>query len=258
MNSVALLILLHGTRLSGAQWAGYAERLADVAEVVAPDLPGHGRRADAPFTLAGAVRVVQELVDGAGERPVFVAGHSLGGFVAMSHAEQQPSRLAGLALIGSATEPGGPGAIVYRLLARLWTLAGPGRMQRFDALTLGRVADPQIWAAIQADGEYYAAVDAAWSEVMRHCGAHQLRQVACPVLVLGGRWDQVHLQARRFAAAAPRGQAVTVPGRTHLWPMTHPAEVAGQLRRFVGAVLAARPEAARAAASVVAGISTAF
>ena len=100
MNSVALLILLHGTRLSGAQWAGYAERLADVAEVVAPDLPGHGRRADAPFTLAGAVRVVQDLVDGAGERPVFVAGHSLGGFVAMSHAEQQPAhaeQLQGLA-----------------------------------------------------------------------------------------------------------------------------------------------------------------
>ena len=43
-----------------------------------------------------------------------------------------------------------------------------------------------------------------------------------------------------------------------LWPMTHPGEVAGQLRRFVGAVLAARPAAARAAASAAAGISTVF
>ena len=202
MNSIPILVLLHGTRLTGAQWTGYAERLADVAEVRTPDLPGHGRRAHQAFTLAAAVQTVESVVAAAGERPVLLAGHSLGGFVAMSYAEQHPTRLGGLALMGSATEPGGPGAGVYRLLARLWALAGPARMQRLDARVLGRLLDTRIWAAIQAEGEYFGAVDAAWSEVMRHCGSHQLRHVACPVLVLGGRWDQLHLQARRFARAA--------------------------------------------------------
>ena len=27
MNSIPILVLLHGTRLTGAQWTGYAERL---------------------------------------------------------------------------------------------------------------------------------------------------------------------------------------------------------------------------------------
>ena len=236
MNSIPILVLLHGTRLTGAQWTGYAERLADVAEVRSPDLPGHGQRAHQAFTLAAAVQAVESVVAAAGERPVLLAGHSLGGFVAMSYAEQHPTRLGGLALMGSATEPGGPGAGVYRLLARLWALAGPARMQRLDARVLGRLLDTRIWAAIQAEGEYFGAVDAAWSEVMRHCGSHQLRHVACPVLVLGGRWDQLHLQARRFARAAPRGTVVTVPGRGHFWPMTHPGEVATQLRRWIAAV----------------------
>ncbi|HPR45906.1 MAG TPA: alpha/beta fold hydrolase, partial [Ottowia sp.] len=81
MKNIPLLILLHGTRLTGAQWATYAERLAGVADVVAPDLPGHGTRAEQPFTLDAAVRVVEDLVASAAERPVFLAGHSLGGFV---------------------------------------------------------------------------------------------------------------------------------------------------------------------------------
>ena len=43
------LILLHGTRLSGAQWVQVAQPLADLVEVVTPDMPGHGRRGGKSF-----------------------------------------------------------------------------------------------------------------------------------------------------------------------------------------------------------------
>lgn len=227
-----LLILLHGTCLNGGQWALYRELMADVAQVLAPDLPGHGMHAAQPFTLDTAVQGVHALVQRVGPgRAVFLGGHSLGGFVAMSYAERYPDQLAGLALMGSATEPGGPGAFVYRAIAKLWELAGPQRVQWLHEQTLGRMADPRVWSAIQAHGgESFGAVRAAWHEVMRHCGSRQLQQVPCPVLVLGGRLDQLHLQARRFAAAAPQGRAFTMAGRNHHWPLTHPQEVAAILR----------------------------
>lgn len=302
-----LLVLLHGTCLNAGQWDLYADLLADVAEVAAPDLPGHGTRAAQPFTLDAAVQVVQQTIaahtggdhggsnsgssapgmaaapdaphtphapdapgapgaprtSGAPDkpgappprpaplapstappaaRPVVLGGHSLGGFVAMTYAQRHPTRLQGLALMGSATEPRGPGAAIYRAIARLWELAGPARVQWLHERTLGRRADPRLWAAVQAHGgESFGAVRAAWADVMRHCGSRQLRHVACPVLVLGGRLDQLHLQAARFAAAAPQGRVITARGRGHLWPLTHPAEVAARLRPWLAALPGCAP-----------------
>ena len=234
-NPKPLLILLHGTCLNGGQWALYRDLLADAADIAAPDLPGHGVHAHTAFSLDAAVQAVHEQVCQAQARqqPVILGGHSLGGFVAMSYAERHPDQLAGLILIGSATEPGGPGAIVYRAVARLWEMAGPQRVQQLHEHTLGRMADARVWNAVQARGESFGAVREAWSQVMQHCGSRQLRQVRCPILVLGGQLDQLHLQAKRFAAAAPQGQVITAAGRTHHWPLTHPEEVAAVLRNWI-------------------------
>lgn len=228
-----LLILLHGTRLNGAQWHAYGPLLHDIAEVLAPDLPGHGLRAADTFSLALATQQIDELITQAGPRPVLLGGHSLGGYVAMSYAQQHPQRLAGLALMGCAAEPRGAGAWMYRQLARLWEAAGPTGMARLDALWLGRVAHAPTWAAVRARGGSFEQIRTAWGEVMRHCGAHQLRQVACPILLLGGSWDQLHIHARRFATAAPQAHIVTKPHRNHLWPLTHPQEVAAELRHWL-------------------------
>ncbi|RMX11306.1 alpha/beta hydrolase [Vandammella animalimorsus] len=235
-----LLILLHGTRLNGAQWHAYGPLLQGVAQVLAPDLPGHGLRAGETFSLALAAQQLDEMIAQAGPRPVVLGGHSLGGYVAMSYAQQHPQRLAGLALMGCAAEPRGAGAWMYRQVARLWEAAGPDGMARLDALWLGRVAHAPTWAAMRARGGDFGQIRLAWGEVMRHCGAHQLRQVACPVLLLGGSWDQLHIHARRFAAAAPQAQIVTKPHRSHLWPITHPQEVAAELRRWLQHILARR------------------
>lgn len=227
------LILLHGTRLNGAQWAAYGPALASVAEVVAPDLPGHGQRAGEPFSLARTVADVAALADKAGARPVLLGGHSLGGYAAMCYAQRYPRRLAGLALIGCAAEPRGAGAWLYRQVARLWEAAGPEGMARLEQLYFSRTAHAPTWAAVQAHGGQFRQIRAAWGEVMRQCSARQLRHVSCPVLVMGGGWDQLHIHARRFAAAAPCGQVFTQPRRGHLWPLTHPAEVAAALRRWI-------------------------
>ena len=183
--------------------------------------------------MVAARLVVHEAVCAAEARPVILGGHSLGGFVAMNYAAVHGQRLAGLALMGSATEPRCRASVSFRMVARLWEAMGAERVRRMHELTIGRHADARVWGDIRAQGEQFGAVRAAWWEVMARCGSWHLRRVPCPVLVLGGRLDVLHLQAARFAAAAPRGRAVTAPWRGHLWSVTHPEEVAAQLRRFV-------------------------
>ena len=232
-SALPLFILLHGTCFNGAQWQLYKELLTDVAEVCAPDLPGHGARAAQPFSMAAARRVVHEVVLTAGERPVILGGHSLGGFVAMNYAALHHRRLAGLALMGSATEPRCRASVSFRMVARLWEVMGAERVRRMHEQTVGRCADARVWSAVTQQGEQFGAVRAAWWQVMAQSGSWQLRRVSCPVLVLGGRQDVLHLQVARFAAAAPHGRATTAPQRGHLWSLTHPEEVAAQLRRFI-------------------------
>ena len=121
----------------------------------------------------------------------------------MSYAAVHGRRLAGLVLMGSATEPRCRAAASFRMVARLWEAMGAERVRQMHELTVGRRADARVWRAISARGESFGAVRAAWWAVMAHSGSWQLRRVPCPTLVLGGRLDVLHLQAARFAA--PRG-----------------------------------------------------
>ena len=91
------LVLLHGTRMNAGFWRDYPALLPGV-RVVTPDLPGHGSRGAEDFTWEGALATVEQALPADG--PVVLAGHSLGGYVAMSYAAAQPHRLAGLGLVG--------------------------------------------------------------------------------------------------------------------------------------------------------------
>ena len=232
------LVLLHGSRLSHTQWSPQVSRIAvgpaaDRLEVVTPDLPGHGERGDEPFTLDRAVGAVAAAVEG-GERdqPVVLVGHSLGGYVAAAYAERYPHRLAGLVLLGSAAVPRGPGALAYRGVAVLTERLGPVRMTRVNDRVLGRLYPLELLDPVVAGGYWFTPTRAAWREVMARCGPRQLRRVSCPVLVAGGVYDQLMVDANRYARAAPRGRVVRIPRAGHFAAFDRPDDVTRLLVDF--------------------------
>jgi len=237
------LVLMHGSRLSAAQWSPQTVRLAadpalrDWLEVVVPDLPGHGARSPEPFTLDRAVGAVAAAVEAepSVER-VVLAGHSLGGYVAATYAALFPRRLDGLVLIGSAAVPRGAGAAAYRAVAVLTERAGPDRMTRVNDRVLGRLYPSDLVEPVVAGGYWFAPTRAAWRDVMARCGPHQLRDVTCPVLVAGGRYDQLMLDASRYARRAPHGRVVRIPGAGHFAGFDRPDEVTALLVEFVRGV----------------------
>lgn len=237
------LVLVHGSRLSHTQWAPQLHRVAALPEsrrsrldVVVPDLPGHGTRAAETFTMdraVGAVAAAVETVEGSGpSTPVVLAGQSLGGYVAMAYAAVYPRRLAGLALLGCGAVPRGAGAAAYRGVARLTERLGPTRMTRVNDRVLRRLYAPGLLGEVVAGGYWFEPTRAAWSEVMQRCGPHLLREVGCPVLVAGGVFDQLMVDAQRYARAAPRGRVHRVPRAGHLAGLDQPELVTRLLVDF--------------------------
>lgn len=226
-----LLVLIHGTRMSHAQWSDYPALLPEM-ELVTPDLPGHGVRRDAKFSTAAALEAIDEAVrvSSSGQRVVLV-GHSLGGYMAMAYAaRQEPSTLAGLVMIGASAVTAGPGVALYRGFANAVPRIGADRMARFANGVVARLgASPDVTQSLSG-GEGYAQIGAMWEAVITDCRPELLAGVECPVLLLNGQFDQLRVHARRYAAQSVHARVQTVPRTTHLLPMTHPEQVAEILR----------------------------
>ena len=57
------IVLIHAVRSSRTMWKGQTRRLRERGyTVIAPDLPGHGRRRGEPFTLEAALATIDEAV----------------------------------------------------------------------------------------------------------------------------------------------------------------------------------------------------
>lgn len=225
------LLLLHGTRMSRAQWEPYRELLPGI-EVVTVDLPGHGERVGEEFTRETALETVRAAVEQAGERPV-LAGHSLGGYLATMWAAEHPDALGALVLVGATADPSGPLTGVYRAFARAVPHLDAERTARRMNALMRRLGATGEHAAALPDGAAYAALPAAWDLVMAEASPELLRDIPCPVVLVNGQVDQMRIHVRRFAACAQDPYVFTIPRATHLLPATHPEQLAAVLRRSV-------------------------
>lgn len=231
------LVLLHGTRMSKAQWEPYRALLPEV-ELVTVDLPGHGARVGEAFTREAALATVGAAVAQAERSPLVLAGHSLGGYLATMWAAEHPRAVDALVLIGASADPAGPLTGIYRGFARAMPHVDAQRLARgMNAVMRGLGARGEHAAALP-DGAAYAALPAAWQLVIDEAGPELLREVECPVVLVNGQLDQMRVHVRRFAAAARDPHVVTLPRATHLLPATHPEQLAEVLRQ---AVQLARP-----------------
>lgn len=98
------LVFIHGSGDSGRIWRLQVEHFGP-QRAFAIDLPGHGQRPDIfplEVTVPDYAQAAYEIVTGELrlEQPI-IAGHSLGGAVAMMMALQYGSKLGGLILIGT-------------------------------------------------------------------------------------------------------------------------------------------------------------
>ena len=94
------VIYIHGTGCNTKVWEKHLNALADSHTPVAIDLPGHGQSQGHGFRgVADHSHFVVKLAESLGWDRFVVAGHSLGGAIALTSAVYHPEVISGLILI---------------------------------------------------------------------------------------------------------------------------------------------------------------
>jgi pimeloyl-ACP methyl ester carboxylesterase len=99
----APLVLIHGYPLDHNIWNEVASFLENDFDLILPDLRGFGRSTTltVPYTIKDMASDIAALLDRLGIEKAALAGHSMGGYVALAFAREYPGRVSGLALVAS-------------------------------------------------------------------------------------------------------------------------------------------------------------
>lgn len=228
------LLLVHGAAGSLRHWPEELRALPG-RRIIALDLGGHGGSPPPGQTSIGAyARSVLGLCDALGIGAAAVAGHSMGGAVALTLALEAPSRVAAIALVGT-------GARLRVANAILEATADPATHAAFAeqsaAFAFGPGADPALRQAF-VEGWRATPAKVAHGDFTA-CNAFdvlgRLAEVRAPTLVVCGTEDRLtppkYAEALRDRIAGAR--LVTVPGAGHLVALEAPGAVAAALSAFL-------------------------
>src|SRR5262245_8614704 len=108
LGSGPAVLLLHGWPTSSFLWRGVMPAIARANRVVALDMPGFGA-SDKPLGVRYDFELFERAVDGLlaalGVERVGVAGHDLGGPIALDWAIRNPERVTSIALLNTLVYP---------------------------------------------------------------------------------------------------------------------------------------------------------
>jgi len=97
------LMLIHGFPLDHVSWEQVADVLAKEFDIILPDLRGFGDSSaiESDYGMTDMADDLAGLLDSLGMDQIAVAGHSMGGYVALAFAKKYPQRVTSLALVSS-------------------------------------------------------------------------------------------------------------------------------------------------------------
>ncbi|MFI5196144.1 MAG: alpha/beta fold hydrolase [Chitinophagales bacterium] len=102
MGAGPAVVLLHGFPESGLLWKNIWDKLPASSTLIIPDLPGSGNsKLESETSIDQMAGYVKTIMDIEGIDKAVIAGHSMGGYVALAFADRYPDRVSGLSLIHS-------------------------------------------------------------------------------------------------------------------------------------------------------------
>jgi pimeloyl-ACP methyl ester carboxylesterase len=240
------LVLVHGFPLDHQMWQGQFPELSRDYRVIAPDLRGFGRSPDGAeaITMGQYADDLAGMLDQRGvDRPIALAGLSMGGYIAWEFWRRHPQRLSHLILCDTRSAADTPEAAEVRLQTAERVLAeGTGLLvesmlpKLFASGT--RRQQPEVVRAVEQviRSARPAGVAAALRGMAQRADATEwLGQIQVPTLFVCGQEDAITgvAEMAQMADAVPRAELVVIPACGHLAPLEDPLHVNKAIRGFL-------------------------
>ncbi|MHB8419646.1 MAG: alpha/beta fold hydrolase [Myxococcales bacterium] len=225
------VLFLHPFPLSGEAWGAQIQALAPEHRVLAVDFPGFGTSGAPPqgLTLASVAANLSRLLRGLGLARVSVVGLSMGGYLALELAAQDPALLERLVLANTRAgadsaegaagrerfaqraEKEGIGWVAAEMLPKLLRRCPEAKVERQVSALIARATPAGVAAAQRA---------------MAGRADHRetLEKLRVPVLVLTGTEDALipPEESVRMAELLRNGRLEVIPGAGHLSSLEEP------------------------------------
>ena len=255
--ALATVVFIHGGEQDHTGWALQSRYFAYHGHnVLAPDLPGHGRSAGPALgSIESIADWTRNLLDAAGASRAALVGHSMGSLVALELAAREPARIAKLVLLGAsapmpvaqslldAAQADDPAALEminvwsHSHRARLGGNSAPGMWMLGTNLQLmRRQARGVLYADFKACNDYTRGLEAAV-------------RIGCPTLILSGAHDQMtpRRASLELLAAIRDVRSVALDGCGHALMAEAPDRVLDALIEFLEPATQPSPTSWRAA-----------
>jgi pimeloyl-ACP methyl ester carboxylesterase len=236
------VMYVHGTGCNARVWDDHVAAMADGHQPVAIDLPGHGRSGGRGFrSVADHAWAVMGVADALGWGRFVLAGHSMGGGIAISGALYHPERIAGLMLI----DTGARLRVAPDILAAARAAAAKGRALPMDRSRGFAAGTPQaVVDRVQAltDGIDPRVTYADWIADDSFDALSRVGAISAPTLALCGAEDRLTpvKYHQYLAERMPACRLVVLEGAGHWSFHEQPDAFNRAVRAFLDGLPAAR------------------
>ena len=233
------LVLIHGYPLDHTIWYDLVSLLESEFELILPDLRGFGLSGvvETQFTIADMASDVAGILDHLNLEKVNIAGHSMGGYVALAFARQYPQRVLGLGLISTQALADTPERKQGRYTGAeeiMQNGVGPVAESMAPKLTPDERVQPFVRSLIAAQRPMGLA-GALKAMAERSDSTSALSSFKFPVAIVHGEADElIPIQrAQEIKAAVSQATLMELSGVGHMPMMENPKATATTLKSLL-------------------------
>ena len=223
------LVLIHGYPLDHHLWDEVVPLLEGTFDVILPDLRGFGESTLGDYSprMEDYASDIAGLLDYLGIQKTAIAGHSMGGYVALAFLRQYPQRVRGLGLVSSQVLPDPPDRKEGRYKSAA-DVAENGIASVVATMTPKFTSNEKLQGFARTSMERQqptAYIAALKSMAERMDSTSLLSSLNVPVVIVHGDSDALIPidRAREVKAALPKAHFVEISGVGHM-PMMEAKE----------------------------------
>lgn len=236
------LLLLHGLGAEGSCWDAQVKTFQSSYRIIRPDFRGFGHSEKPVEAAAYSVDIfaedVRALLDALNAWPVMVVGTSMGGYMALTLALKEPTRVSRLVLCHTACSRKVPTHVMTERLSALKS----GDMRDYARVAVSHALHATVASDVRQrvesmmasnDQEAYMRVFGGGALDFDVCS--RLGGIHMPTLVIASRDDQVvpFERSAQLAQGIPGARLVEMPQTGHLSYMERPEAFNVALSEFL-------------------------